>query len=189
MMLGNILRKIYPVLTFSCVMVEALFSQNCRVVLTSGETYSRLTCEGIVGDTLVTRYDNGELQPIPVGQVRRIELERRGDLVYYVRTWLVGSVLGGTIGFAAGALFSELALPWLSNDENPKGWISNDDVSDGDMAIVRVFTGMSTALGILHGCGWARERTGRTDTYDLSDFTRDEKVRLLSDLLERFHDR
>jgi len=159
--------------------------QNCQFLLTIENSYSDLELEDFINDSLVVILDNGESKQIPADNIQKIALKGTRNIKITIKKVLVGSLVGGTTGAIAGLLFSDFALKWLSNKENPKGWISNSDLSEGDKAIVNVFFGMSTVIGILHGVDWGRKKSKVIINYDLSHLSKENKRITLTEIVRK----
>jgi len=169
--------------SISLLFAGYLFGQNCQIVLITEKRFANLELNTLTGDTLVVSQPNGQSMQIPVEEIKEISLERKSNFNHRVKKLLTGTMIGAVLGSVSGLLFSDFALRWLSNKENPKGWISNRDLSEGDKAIVGVFTGMSTLIGILHGFDWGMEKSKNIKRYDLSQKTIEEKTETIREIV------
>lgn len=174
--------KIY--FSIAVLFAGSLFSQNCQIALTTGESFNNLELNTLVGDTLVVSPPNGQSIQIPVEGIKEISIERKHNFNFQAKKVLTGTLIGVVLGSVSGLLFSDFALQWLSNDDNPKGWISNRHLSSGDEAIVKVFTGMSAIMGILHGYDWAVKEIKNRGYYDLSNKSKTEKKEIIDKMFK-----
>ena len=178
-------KRFVYIFSVSLLFVVSLCSQNCQIILITGEKYFDLELTTFSGDTLGVKQSEGEFISLHVDDIQEIYIERKINMASYLKKILTGATVGVVIGSVSGLVFSELALKWLSNDENPKGWISNRNLSSGDEAIVNVFTGMSAILGLLHGYDWAEKKLKNIGHYDFSNKSKIEKKDII-DKMFRF---
>ncbi len=175
---------IYFILSLFSLVSGRLFGQDCHIVLNSGESYFELAYVVLNEDTLVVSNLEGELLRLPLERMQEISLLGRRNIMKEVRIYATATTLGGVVGYAAGLVFSQWALRFLSRDAEPKGWVSIRDASEEDRVIVRLLANISTALGVFHGFEWAREKVRTMGYYDLSEMTGNEKALLLSEIFE-----
>lgn len=169
------------------VLPGVLISQQCQVTLLSGESHPELTLYGLHKDSLTALKPDGDSLRIDLNDIRTIDVNTTRSFSQMAVVTLKATVVGGTIGLVAGLVFAEVALRWLSKEENPKGWIGNEDVSGGDMLIVKLCTEMSVTIGLLHGFDWAKDRWNQVESHDLSQMTVEQKAQKISAILSSRH--